>query len=92
MVRRPKTLLAEQLLPRVTNAALGTREVARHRKRAVVGLAGGCHLDRRIGTLITEAGFGIQELHNDQTAGPALLRPWDYRYCGVAAKAPGAPS
>ena len=40
VVRRPKTLWAEQLLPRVTDVALGTKEVARHRKRAVAGLAG----------------------------------------------------
>ena len=48
--------------------------------------AGGCNLDRRIDELVTDAGFVMKELGNDQMRGPRLLRPWGFLYCGVATK------
>ena len=50
-------------------------------------VAGGCHLDRPIETLVRDAGFEITDLHNDQLAGPRFMRPWSYLYEGVATKA-----
>ena len=44
-------------------------------------LAGGCHLNRDIPRLITEAGFEILEQHNDYIRGPRIL---SYIYRGEA--------
>jgi ubiquinone/menaquinone biosynthesis C-methylase UbiE len=44
-------------------------------------LAGGCHLNRPIDTLIASAGFRIVQLERGYGAGP---RPFDYLYRGVA--------
>jgi ubiquinone/menaquinone biosynthesis C-methylase UbiE len=49
-------------------------------------LAGGCHLDRAIDTLVRDAGFEITDLEHDQLAGPKFMRPWSYLYEGVATK------
>lgn len=46
-------------------------------------IAGGCHLNRRIDALITEAGFRITELKTFYTPGP---RPMTYTYQGVASQ------
>jgi SAM-dependent methyltransferase len=46
-------------------------------------LAGGCHLNRDIGALITRAGFGIEELRNFYLKGP---KAWGYMYLGRAKK------
>jgi len=46
-------------------------------------IAGGCHLNRRIDAVITEAGFRITELRTFYTAGP---RPMTYTYQGVASR------
>ena len=48
-------------------------------------IAGGCHLDRRIDQLISEAGFDIVELENEYLKGP---RPFTYTYSGRAAARP----
>ena len=44
---------------------------------------GGCHLNRRIDEMISEAGFQISELTTSYLAGP---RPMTYTYQGVAKK------
>ena len=44
-------------------------------------LAGGCHLDRPIDTLIIEAGFEFTRLERGYGAGP---RPFDYLFRGTA--------
>jgi len=44
-------------------------------------IAGGCHLNRKIDELITEAGFQITELRTDYLPGP---RPMTYTYQGFA--------
>ncbi|MGQ0546692.1 MAG: class I SAM-dependent methyltransferase [Betaproteobacteria bacterium] len=44
-------------------------------------LAGGCHLTRRIDTLIAAAGFEIVALEHEYLKGP---RPLTYTYCGQA--------
>jgi ubiquinone/menaquinone biosynthesis C-methylase UbiE len=44
-------------------------------------IAGGCHLNRQIDALITDAGFDIQELHHDRMSGP---RTHTYLYEGQA--------
>jgi ubiquinone/menaquinone biosynthesis C-methylase UbiE len=44
-------------------------------------LAGGCHLDRPIDTLIRSAGFTIAELHKSYLKGP---KPFTYMYEGSA--------
>jgi ubiquinone/menaquinone biosynthesis C-methylase UbiE len=44
-------------------------------------IGGGCHLNRPIDRLITEAGFHITELHTGYLAGP---RPMTYTYQGTA--------
>jgi ubiquinone/menaquinone biosynthesis C-methylase UbiE len=44
-------------------------------------IAGGCHLNRRIDQLITEAGFQVSDLKTCYLAGP---RPMTYTYQGVA--------
>jgi SAM-dependent methyltransferase len=49
-------------------------------------VAGGCHLDRPIDRLVTDAGFEISTLKNDWIRGPKVLRPWNYLYVGVATK------
>jgi len=45
--------------------------------------AGGCHLNRDIAALITDAGFGIEELRNFYLKGP---KAWGYMYLGRAKK------
>lgn len=50
-------------------------------------LAGGCHLNRPIDALVSEAGFEITELENDHMPGPKFMLPWGYLYEGVATKA-----
>ena len=44
-------------------------------------VAGGCHLDRRIDRLISDAGLEIMELENEYLKGP---RPMTYTYSGQA--------
>jgi ubiquinone/menaquinone biosynthesis C-methylase UbiE len=44
-------------------------------------LAGGCHLNRDIATLITDAGFEIEALRNFNLKGP---RMFGYMYVGIA--------
>lgn len=44
-------------------------------------LAGGCHLNRKVDELISEAGFHIAELDNFYLVGP---RPMTYTYKGIA--------
>lgn len=43
--------------------------------------AGGCHLNRKIDALVTQAGFAIDELEASYMKGP---KPVSYLYCGVA--------
>jgi ubiquinone/menaquinone biosynthesis C-methylase UbiE len=50
-------------------------------------LAGGCHLNRPIGQLLTAAGFELARLDNSYMDGP---RAWGYTFEGVAVK-PGGP-
>ncbi|HET7688887.1 MAG TPA: class I SAM-dependent methyltransferase [Nocardioidaceae bacterium] len=47
-------------------------------------IAGGCHLDRPIATLVETAGFEILELEHDYLPGPAPARPFGYVYRGRA--------
>ncbi len=49
-------------------------------------LCGGCHLDRPIDALVSEAGFEITELEHDQMPGPTFMLPWGYLYEGVATR------
>jgi ubiquinone/menaquinone biosynthesis C-methylase UbiE len=49
-------------------------------------IAGGCHLDRPIDSLVVEAGFEVSALKNNWLRGPKALKPWSYLYNGVAAK------
>ncbi len=49
-------------------------------------LCGGCHLDRPIDALVSEAGFEITELQHDQMPGPTFMLPWGYLYEGVATR------
>jgi len=49
-------------------------------------LAAGCNLDRPIDRLVRDAGFEIQDLHNDWFKGPRPAKPWSYLYEGVAVK------
>jgi SAM-dependent methyltransferase len=51
-------------------------------------LAAGCNLDRPIERLVRDAGFEIQELHNDWFRGPRPVKPWGYLYEGVATNEP----
>jgi hypothetical protein len=44
-------------------------------------LAGGCHLDRDIPALLTEAGFRSRDLQTSYLPGP---RPLTYNYWGTA--------
>ncbi len=46
-------------------------------------LAGGCNLNRRIDTLLTDAGFTIESIRNFYLKGP---KAWSYMYVGVAAQ------
>src|SRR5262245_34957501 len=46
-------------------------------------LAGGCHINRRIDELISDAGFAMSRLDNYYLPGP---KPLGYMYEGVAAK------
>jgi SAM-dependent methyltransferase len=48
-------------------------------------IAGGCHLDRPIDDLITEAGLMIDELQTEYGEGP---RPFSYLYWGRALRTP----
>jgi ubiquinone/menaquinone biosynthesis C-methylase UbiE len=43
--------------------------------------AGGCHLNRPIDMLLTEAGFEIEKIRNFYLKGP---KPWGYMYVGTA--------
>jgi ubiquinone/menaquinone biosynthesis C-methylase UbiE len=43
--------------------------------------AGGCHLNRPIDTLLTDAGFEIEKIRNFYLKGP---KPWGYMYVGTA--------
>jgi ubiquinone/menaquinone biosynthesis C-methylase UbiE len=47
-------------------------------------VAGGCHLDRHIDELISDAGFDIDELHTFYVAGPKSM---SYMYAGQASVA-----
>jgi ubiquinone/menaquinone biosynthesis C-methylase UbiE len=49
-------------------------------------VAGGCNLDRPIDQMVRQAGFEITAQSNDWLDGPALLKPWNYLYQGVALK------
>lgn len=49
-------------------------------------VAGGCHMNRKIDTLIADAGFHFTTLDTGYTRGP---RPFVYLYRGVAHPAPG---
>jgi len=46
-------------------------------------IAGGCHLNRKIDTLLTEGGFTIDELRTTYLPGP---RPMTYTYQGFASR------
>jgi ubiquinone/menaquinone biosynthesis C-methylase UbiE len=46
--------------------------------------AGGCHLNRDISALVTEAGFELEQLRNFYLKGP---KPWGYMYIGTARNA-----
>jgi SAM-dependent methyltransferase len=50
-------------------------------------IAGGCHLDRPIDRLVTDAGFQMSTFKNDWIRGPKALAPWNYLYVGVATRA-----
>jgi SAM-dependent methyltransferase len=47
-------------------------------------VAGGCHLNRPISTLIGDSGLEVTDLHNFYVRGP---KPMGYMYAGVATKA-----
>lgn len=49
-------------------------------------VAAGCHLDRPIDRLVSDAGFEIHELRNDWFRGPRVSKPWGYLYEGVATR------
>ena len=49
-------------------------------------LAGGCHLDRPIDALVSEAGFALTQVEHDQMPGPKFMLPWGYLYQGVATR------
>jgi ubiquinone/menaquinone biosynthesis C-methylase UbiE len=48
-------------------------------------VAGGCHLDRDIGAIVTDAGFEIERLSRFAIQGPKIMSSM---YAGVATKAP----
>jgi SAM-dependent methyltransferase len=47
-------------------------------------LAGGCHLNRPIDSLILNAGFEIEQVDHRYLPGPPPLKPFGYLYRGVA--------
>jgi len=47
-------------------------------------VAGGCHLDRPIDELVSDAGFEVVALDNRFLGGPRAMHPWGYLYEGVA--------
>jgi SAM-dependent methyltransferase len=47
-------------------------------------IAGGCHLNRPIDSLITNAGFEIEQVENLYMPGPAPSKPYGYLYLGTA--------
>jgi ubiquinone/menaquinone biosynthesis C-methylase UbiE len=49
-------------------------------------LFGGCHLDRPIDRLVEGAGLEIAELDTGWMRAPAVMRPWNYLYTGVASR------
>lgn len=50
-------------------------------------IAGGCHLNRPIDSLIRNAGFEIEQLENRYMPGPAPSKPYGYLYLGTARSA-----
>jgi hypothetical protein len=72
-------LWRDRILPRLVDRALATPEVRLH---SIHGrLAGGCHLDRPIDRLITDAGFVLTDLNRGYGTG---LRLTGYTYRGRA--------
>jgi len=49
-------------------------------------LCGGCHLDRPIDELVSEAGLDITEIEHDHMPGPKFMLPWGYLYQGLATR------
>jgi SAM-dependent methyltransferase len=47
-------------------------------------VAGGCHLDRPVDRLVTDAGFRLERLDHPEMPGPGFMKPWGYLYLGVA--------
>lgn len=47
-------------------------------------VAGGCHLDRDIATLVEQAGFNLSDLEASYLPGPAISRPWGWLTVGRA--------
>lgn len=47
-------------------------------------LAGGCHLDRDIPSLVEEAGFNLSDLESFYLPGPAVAKPWAWFTIGRA--------
>jgi SAM-dependent methyltransferase len=47
-------------------------------------IAGGCHLNRPIDSLITNAGFEIEQVEHQYMPGPAPSKPFGYLYLGTA--------
>lgn len=47
-------------------------------------LAGGCHLTRQPASLVSDAGWTIEEVAHDQLAGPSFMAPWTYLTRGRA--------
>jgi ubiquinone/menaquinone biosynthesis C-methylase UbiE len=47
-------------------------------------VAGGCHLDRDVPTLVEQAGFNLSDLEASYLPGPAISRPWGWLTVGRA--------
>src|SRR5689334_17190844 len=78
----------EQILPRVTDRAL-RETVARWQHRLTPfqrRVFGGCHINRPIGRLVTDAGLELTRLDTYYLKGP---RAFGYMFDGVAIKPAG---
>lgn len=49
-------------------------------------VAGGCHLTRNPGALVTSAGLEVLALRREYLPAPAPMRPWTYGYLGRAVR------